>query len=591
MPAIITPKITDAGFAAAVNADANGLQLAITHVALGTGVYNSEAVGSGMTAMAARVEHVAVGRGQVSGTGAFRVLAHFSAYGGATYNATELGFWAGEPGQPGSVLFAVYSSTTETIVARNTLDYIGSFTMQLVRVPPGSITIEVDPSAAQALALIALHEQASDPHQQYVRADGTRPFTGAQAGLTAAQHDNTTKLATTQFVKRLGVSYPASGGVAVTGADITVALADLGRWFDMQFNGGVLRLPSAAACPPGGAIAVRVSSLTGTIAAASGDTLVTMRAGVVSAVQVAAGDWMVISRNGPTEWWVTQQGSQVPVGMVCYMPTLTPPPGFLPISGALLTRSGYAALLAFAQASGMVTEAQWMAGYFGRFSTGNGSTTFRMPDIRGLSLQGYDDGRGLDEPGRAWGYFQASANKSHTHGLTDPGHTHGVNDSGHSHGASSSTIGNHSHGAAIGQTADHSHSGTAQTAGGHVHNVVADVGPNPNAGTLTAANRIAHFGWYDDYGYALQGTDNPANRGLTSEAGSHAHNLSISAAGGHSHSMTLDPAGSHAHNISVGDALAGIALYGATTGIGMQAEGAGRARPDNINWPAFIRYC
>ena len=584
MPAIVYPKITDAGLAAAVDADANEIQISITHIALGTGVYNSEATGAGMTAMAARVEHVALGAGSVSGAGGCRILAHFQAFAGAPYNATEIGFWIGEPGQPGSTLFAVFSTTTDTIVTRNSLDYIGSFTLQLVRVPPGSVTITVDPSATQALVLLALHEQASDPHNQYLLANGSRAATGAQVGLTAPPLDNSTKFATTAFVKRTGVSYPASGGVGVTGADVTVATADLGRWFDMQMNGGVLRMPLASSCPVGASIAVRVTALTGVIVAQSGNTLVSMRTGVVDSIQVAAGDWLVLSRNGATEWWVTQQGSQVPVGMVCYMPTTTPPPGFLPINGALLGRTGYPALLAYAQTSGLVTDSQWISGYFGRFSSGNGSTNFRIPDVRGLSLQGYDDGRGLDDPARPWGFFQASANKAHTHGLTDPGHTHNVNDNGHSHGGSASSVGDHGHSGAIEAGGAHGHTGSADSAGSHTHSdgIWTNLLRPPYAGSFTGADYTG--------GGSEQAVGAGDSRPLIA-AGAHGHNLTIAAAAAHTHSMQLDPAGGHSHGVTVGNANAGIALFSANAGISMGSEGAQRARVDNLNWPAFIRYC
>jgi hypothetical protein len=150
MAAIINPKLTDAGKAAAINADANGLQVAITHVALGTGQYDSAVTGAGMTAMVGRKEHVAVGGGLVTGAGGFRINVAFPEWAGTPnpYNATELGFWQGEPGQPGSVLIAIYSHPSNVIVQRNALVYLAQFALQITDVPPGSITIVLDPDWA-----------------------------------------------------------------------------------------------------------------------------------------------------------------------------------------------------------------------------------------------------------------------------------------------------------------------------------------------------------------------------------------------------------------------------------------------------------
>jgi phage-related tail fiber protein len=57
------------------------------------------------------------------------------------------------------------------------------------------------------------------------------------------------------------------------------------------------------------------------------------------------------------------------------------------------------------------------------FGSGDGSTTFNVPDLRGEFARGWDDGRGIDT-GRTFGSAQASANLAHTHGITDPGHLH-----------------------------------------------------------------------------------------------------------------------------------------------------------------------
>ncbi|MCZ7931092.1 tail fiber protein [Agrobacterium leguminum] len=100
---------------------------------------------------------------------------------------------------------------------------------------------------------------------------------------------------------------------------------------------------------------------------------------------------------------------RMPTGSITIWATETPPDGWVLCNGAAISRTTYAALFAV------------IGGYYG---VGNGSTTFNVPDFRGLFVRGKDNGRGLD-PNRALGSYQDSDNKSHSHGVNDPGHNHG----------------------------------------------------------------------------------------------------------------------------------------------------------------------
>lgn len=103
----------------------------------------------------------------------------------------------------------------------------------------------------------------------------------------------------------------------------------------------------------------------------------------------------------------------VPVGATMYFPANVAPTGFVKKNGALLSRTTYAALYAYAVASGNMAanDGAWTNG---QFSPGDGSTTFRIPDGRGEFVRGWDDSRGIDS-GRAIGSSQSSANLAHTH--------------------------------------------------------------------------------------------------------------------------------------------------------------------------------
>lgn len=113
---------------------------------------------------------------------------------------------------------------------------------------------------------------------------------------------------------------------------------------------------------------------------------------------------------------------QVSVGMCFLIAATVIPSGMRAVkrNGALLSRVTYAALWAFANASGnIVSDATWLAGAFGAFSFGDGATTFRLMDDRGYFDRAYDDGRGIDS-GRVMTAPQADSLKDHTHPYNAP---------------------------------------------------------------------------------------------------------------------------------------------------------------------------
>lgn len=121
----------------------------------------------------------------------------------------------------------------------------------------------------------------------------------------------------------------------------------------------------------------------------------------------------------------TVQAALVPAGAVVAYGGTSAPTGFLMCDGTAVSRATYSALFtAIGTAHG----------------TGDGSTTFNLPDYRGRFLRGVDGSAGVDpdkasrtamatggNTGNNVGSVQSDQNASHNHTLTDPGHTHSQN--------------------------------------------------------------------------------------------------------------------------------------------------------------------
>ena len=102
----------------------------------------------------------------------------------------------------------------------------------------------------------------------------------------------------------------------------------------------------------------------------------------------------------------------VPAGSVTCFAHSTVPSGWLECNGANVSRSTYATLFA-------AIGTTW--------GTGDGSSTFTLPNCAGEFIRGWDNGRGVDS-GRTFASAQSDQNKQHNHSvsITDPGHVHRV---------------------------------------------------------------------------------------------------------------------------------------------------------------------
>lgn len=216
----------------------------------------------------------------------------------------------------------------------------------------------------------------------------------------------------------------------------------------------------------------------------------------------AADETKVLTVMSGAAVWAAMAG--VPAGVFVPYAGETAPAGWLLCDGSAVSRTTYAALFA------AIGEA---------YGTGDGSTTFNLPDMRGEFLRGWDNGRGIDS-GRALGSAQSGQNQSH------------------SHSGSAASAGSHSHTASSSSSGSHGHSGSAASGGSHSHTYSA-----------IRSLSLAVMAGGSTYGGALY---NDPSSGTTSTDGAHTHSLSISSNGMHSHSVTVNSGGAHDHTLSIG---------------------------------------
>jgi len=128
---------------------------------------------------------------------------------------------------------------------------------------------------------------------------------------------------------------------------------------------------------------------------------------------IVSGGFMQTDGSGNLSFQVV---AGVPSGAVFCIAVATVPSGYLECNGQSVSRTTFAALFA-------VIGTQ--------YGSSSGST-FKVPDLRGEFIRGFDNGRGVDS-GRSVASSQSDQNKQHNHSasssssVTDPGHTHTMN--------------------------------------------------------------------------------------------------------------------------------------------------------------------
>ncbi|OJB42134.1 phage tail protein [Burkholderia ubonensis] len=355
-----------------------------------------------------------------------------------------------------------------------------------------------------------------------------KPKLDAKANLSGA--DFTGRVSTTDVVRL--ASAPGNAGASLgpgngDSASQTTNNVALRSWFGIGFGPNIDNMPVPRA---------EYSHWFDTRTGNTGFRGTLDVGGLISAQTPPAGD---VSRKVPTTEWVVAAIASAAIGTIVFEPRTSVRAGFLKLNGALVKRADYPALWAYAQASGaLVNEKDWLAGWFGSFSTGDGTTTFRVPELRGEFIRCWDDGRGVDS-NRGIGSWQNFVNAWHTHG------------------ASAAAVGDHVHSAWTDAQGWHGHHGGTTANGDHSHilnyNVPLSLHDTDRGG-----------------GSSLFSVDNEVQP-WTGVAGNHAHTFDTEGAGAHGHNVGIGGAGSHSHAITV------------------NGDGGNESRPRNVAMLAMIR--
>lgn len=445
-PVVIFPILTEAGKAAAISADNVGLHLTIGYIGFGPAQYDPTGNELAMFNEVKRVPATGVMR---PAPNQMRLAGAWAEYAGVS-EIGEIGFWTTD-----GVLVAIWSRATGGPLGYKTegVDFVLFADIVFEGIPQGSIQIVINPDVSEALSALVIHETAPDAHLQYLlRADYvighqlmTADVTGTANALILTLPDESeiqsyargqqiTFIATLNNTGPVTVNVDEVGSVAVTKtgavplqagdiqAGAAYTLVHDGTRFQLFGGAGgggasVARYPFIAtagqtsfACSytPGFAFVHQNGRLLPETdyTATDGTTVVlstpAMLADVVEIVAVRTITMVdTYTRSEADARFLLRSESRKlsPAGAVIYVASESAPDGWLKANGALVSRTAYADLFAVIGTT---------------YGAGDGSTTFRLPDLRGEFIRGWDDGRGID-PSRGLGSQQAPMVQAHKH--------------------------------------------------------------------------------------------------------------------------------------------------------------------------------
>jgi hypothetical protein len=244
-------------------------------------------------------------------------------------------------------------------------------------------------------------------------------------------------------------------------------------------------------------------------------------------------------------------GGIIPVATIMWFCAPRPPEGYLLCDGSAVSRAE------FSQLYRAIGET---------YGSGNGYTTFNLPDLAGRFCRGWAAGNPLD-PSRFFGSYQEDEPGIHNHGMPSTLHTHSITDPGHLHGV---------------------------TDPGHIHDIV-DPGHNHSVSDpghqMLITTPITHQGWISGFsnqnvgcirmGQPPSGWFRITNYVLSTDVA----NMQVQ---NNSANLILSTAQS---NVTTAGAVTNITIDTAETNIpSTGVTGSGETRPDNIALLPVIRY-
>lgn len=264
-----------------------------------------------------------------------------------------------------------------------------------------------------------------------------RPFAaaGSKATIPIKQTD-ATRASYEQGFPALNMTPIAAGGVPPSGQDFNGILYDISNAAMWQQAAGILpwsaefaQSPISSGYPknalvvhnavlyqsavdnnsstPGGGVDWRGVSVASATQPQHAVTQKQLKDGLAQhthpdATQSASGFMSVSDKLALDRLVTTALPEAAPAGAVAFFASANAPAGWLAANGAAVSRTAYARLW------------EVMGTMFG---VGDGSTTFNLPDLRGVFLRGLDGGRGMDG-GRAIGTHQEDAMQAWTSEIT-----------------------------------------------------------------------------------------------------------------------------------------------------------------------------
>ncbi|EFE8670579.1 phage tail protein [Escherichia coli] len=428
--------LTDIGAAKLASAAALGVPLKITHMAVGDGGGTLPTPDAKQTALVNEKRRAALNMLYIDPQNSSQIIAE------QVIPENEGGWWIREVGlfdESGALIavgncpesykpqLAEGSGRTQTV------------RMVLITSSTDNITLKIDPAVVLATRkyvddkalelkvyvddLMAKHLAAPDPHSQYAPKESPT-FTGTPKAPTPAAGNNTTRIATTEFVQA-AITALINGAPATldTLKEIAAAINNDPKFSTTINNALALKAPLSSPALTGtptaptaaqsvnntqiattafvkSAIAAMVGS-----APAALDTLNELAAALGNDPNFSTTVLNALAGKQPLDNTLTNlsgkdvagllaylglgEGSALPVGVPVPWPSATPPTGWLKCNGAAFSAEEYPELA-------------------------KAYPTNKLPDLRGEFIRGWDDGRGIDA-GRVLLSIQTGMLEKHRH--------------------------------------------------------------------------------------------------------------------------------------------------------------------------------